>query len=85
MSNASEQLGDLAEAVMGVGTGTSLAHKVEAAQMALAEGDDAGTCRTLNAFTNQVEAQSGRHIDTTTPDDLIADAIRIRAVIGCSR
>jgi probable HAF family extracellular repeat protein len=83
VKGASEQLDDLAEAVMGVGPGTSLADKVQAAQTALTDGDDTGACEILNAFTNQVEAQSGKGIDTTTADDLIADATRIRAVLGC--
>jgi hypothetical protein len=35
---------------MGVGPGTSLADKVEAAQAAYTAGDVPGTCEILNAF-----------------------------------
>jgi probable HAF family extracellular repeat protein len=83
VKGASEQLADLRQAAEGVGSGTSLADKVEAAQAALAEGDDAGTCEILNAFIKQVEAQSGKKIEAATAADLIADAARIRAVLGC--
>jgi probable HAF family extracellular repeat protein len=84
VKGGSEQLDDLAEAVIGVGPGTSLADKVEAAQMALTDGDDTLACEILNAFINQVTAQTGKSIsDPATADALIADATRIRAVLGC--
>lgn len=83
VKGASEQLVDLGKAVEGVGPGTSLADKVSKAQAALAKGDVPGTCEILNAFINQVKAQSGKGILVATANGLMADAARIRAVLGC--
>ena len=81
---AAEQLADLLAAVTGVGPGTSLADKVMAAQAAYATGDTPRTCEILNAFINQAKAQNEKSItDPGTADALIADATRIRAVLGC--
>ena len=81
---ASEQLADLLNAVTGVGSGTSLADKVKAAQSAYTAGNHPLACEILNASINQVKAQSGRSIDAqTTAAALIADAQLIRAVLGC--
>jgi hypothetical protein len=51
---------------------------------ALAGGDDAEACEILNALINRVEAQSGKKIDPSIADALIADATRIRSELGCS-
>jgi probable HAF family extracellular repeat protein len=84
VKGASEQLADLLRAVTGVGPGTSLADKVKVAQTAYAAGDQTHTCEILNAFVNQVRAQAGKGIEPeTTAPSLIADAKRIRAVLGC--
>ena len=83
VQGAAAQLADLRAAVEGVGPGSSLADKIEAAQAALAGNDAPGTCSILTAFINQVEAQSGKSTETGTADTLIADAMRIRAVLGC--
>ena len=81
---AAQQLADLRAAVQAVGPGTSLADKVMAAQAAYTAGDPARTCEILNAFINQVKAQTGKSITApSTADTLIADATRIRAVLGC--
>lgn len=81
---APEQLATLLHDVQGVGPGTSLADKVTAAQAAYTAGDPARTCEILNAFINQVKAQTGKSItDPDTADTLIAEATRIRAVLGC--
>lgn len=77
------QLADLRAAVTGVGPGTSLADKVAAAQAALAADDVPETCSILAALVNQLNAQSGKSIDRTTAAGRIADAQRIRAVLGC--
>lgn len=80
---ADEQLARLAAAVVGVGPGTSLADKVNAAQAAV-RGDDApSACSMLRAFINQLDAQSGKSITPSDAVTLIADAVRIRTVLDC--
>jgi hypothetical protein len=83
VKGAAEQLADLRGAVDGVDSGTSLAHKVVAAQAAYTAGDAAGACGILRALLNQLQAQSGKSILAGTGTALIADAIRIRAVLSC--
>ena len=83
VQGATEQLADLRAAVHGVGPGTSLVDKVAAAQAAYTAGDTPRTCEILNAFINQVEAQPEKIIDSGTASTLIAEAMRIRAVLGC--
>ena len=80
---AEGQLGDLLASVDGVGPGKSLAAKVGNAQDALARGDTEAACNILGAFINEVEAQSGKSLTSGTAAQLIADATRIRAVLGC--
>lgn len=61
VKGAAAQLGDLYQEVQKtVGPGTSLADMVARAQIQLAAGDVAGSCRTLTAFINHVRAQSGK-------------------------
>ena len=83
VKGAAEQLAALGHDVQGVGPGTSLAEKIEAAQAAYTGGDTPRTCEILNAFINQVEAQPEKIIDGGTATALRADAMRIRAVLGC--
>jgi hypothetical protein len=60
-----------------------LAGKVAQARSELASAEVADTCGTLGAFINEVEAQSGKQIVTGTASQLIVDAQRIQAVLGC--
>jgi len=83
VKGAAEQLADLRVAVTGVGPGTSLADKVIQAQTALNKHDLAGACSTLNALINQLKALSGKSVPAGVVDALVADATRIRAVLGC--
>jgi hypothetical protein len=83
VKGAAEQLADLANAVKGVGPGTSLADKVASIQADLAANDTKDACGTLNAFINEVKAQSGKKIPAGTAASLIASAQQIEAVIGC--
>ena len=85
VKGTAEQLVDLYNAARGLGAGTSLPDKVKAAQAAYTAGDGPLTCEILNAFIRQVNAGSGKSIETGTATTLIADAQRIRAVLGCSR
>ncbi len=84
VAGAMEQLDYLFAAVEGIGPGTSLADMVSEVQAALGGGDNAEACEILNAFVNHLEAQAGKHVDALVADALIADATRLRAVLGCS-
>ena len=84
VTSPAQLLANLLAAVTGVGPGTSLADKVNAAQAAYAAGDVPRTCEFLNAFINQVKAQTAKKsIVQGTADALIADATRIQTVLGC--
>jgi hypothetical protein len=65
-------------------TRNNLISILQNANASIATGDIAGACDKLSSFIAQVKAQSGKKIATLAADDLIADAQRIRAVIGCS-
>lgn len=83
VKGAADQLSDLYSDVHGVGPGTSLPDKVAQAQSYLTANDLSDTCSTLSAFTNEVHAQAGIHIAVRKSNQLIVDAQRIRAVLGC--
>ena len=83
VKGAAEQLTDLVSAVQGVGPGRSLANTIQRAQAALATNDVPEACSILQAFTNEVKAQSGKSIPAGAATALIADATRIRAVLNC--
>ncbi len=83
VKGAAEQLADLAQAVAGVGPGTSLADKVRQAQASLSAHDVADACATIDKFIAQVRAQSGKSIPAGTATHLIADATRIKSVLAC--
>ena len=84
VKGAGEQLADLAAAVARVGPGTSLRDKLNDAQAALARNHVPGTCSILSAFVNEAKAQSGKKIPTPQATALIADANRIKTVLGCT-
>jgi len=46
-------------------------------------GDSAGTCASLSAFLNEVQAQSGKKLSVAQAQKLTAAANDIRAQIGC--
>jgi hypothetical protein len=83
VKGAAAQLADLLSAVTGIGTGTSLADKVALAQQYLAANDLTDACSTLKAFISEVNAQSGKAIQTDLAGTLTAAAQRIRTVLGC--
>ncbi len=83
VKGAAAQLADLASAVEGLRAGISLSDKVQATQSYLATGDTTDACSTLNAFIHEVKAQTGKAITSTEASQLITDAERIQAVIGC--
>ena len=80
---ADGQLANLAQAVQGVGPGTSLADKVHATQSSLSAGDAPDACRTLAAFVREVSAQAGKSIPAAKATQLIQAAQQIQAVLGC--
>jgi hypothetical protein len=82
-STVADSLSDLAQAVVGVGPGTSLADKVSRAEVYFANGDVGNTCEILGAFVLQVTAQTGKSIPTPTAAMLIADANGIRETLNC--
>ncbi|MCL2395844.1 MAG: cadherin-like domain-containing protein, partial [Acidimicrobiaceae bacterium] len=73
----------LLQAVQRVGPGHSLADKVTRAQAYLASGDIAGTCSVFGSFTNEVEAQTGKHIPRATAGQVITLTQEIQTVLGC--
>ena len=85
VKGAGEQLADLAAAVKGVGPGKSLVATVEIAQWFVAHGQTQAACLTLTAFNLEVRAQSGKKIPAAQAAGLIADANRIKSVLGCKK
>jgi len=66
------------------GTATSLTTKLDAALAAANAGDVTTACAKLQAFINETQAQAGkRKISQADATALIAEAQRIRAVLGC--
>jgi len=83
VKGAAEQLSELAAAVAGVGPGASLAHKVAAIEADVAANDTADACAELGAFNNEVQAQTGKKIDTSEAASLLTKAQDIGAALGC--
>lgn len=83
VEGATEQLADLAAAVAGVGTGTSLADKVADARATRAAGKRTKACELLGAFRNEVIAQSAKSLSAATAAEVGTAAARIQAVLGC--
>jgi Bacterial alpha-L-rhamnosidase 6 hairpin glycosidase domain/Bacterial alpha-L-rhamnosidase C-terminal domain/Alpha-L-rhamnosidase N-terminal domain/HYR domain len=83
VKGAAEQLVDLRARVQGVGSGTSMNDMIVLAQGYVANGNVAAACKKLSDFSSAVRAQSGKKVPATTATALIADATRIRAVLGC--
>ena len=76
---------DLADLNLPAGTNTALEAKLNDALTAANGGDTASACTALNDFISQVRAQAGKKkISAQNAEELIADAQRIQAVLGCS-
>jgi hypothetical protein len=82
VKGAAAQLADLHQAVHGVGSGDSLANIVAIAQQQVSAGHPALACVTLTAFLIEVKTQFPP-IPPATATNLITDAERIQAVLGC--
>lgn len=87
VKSAQDQINDFQSTLTGLnlpeGTETSLEQKLAAALAALAAGERDAACGLLQALINQVNAQSGKKITAADAAVLIAEAERIRAVLGC--
>lgn len=77
--------GDLLQGVTGVGTGKSLADKIELAMTYYDANDGPATCSMLEDFVSQVSALTkGKKLSATTGGTFIAAAGEIGAAIGCN-
>src|SRR5262249_1807276 len=65
------------------GTGNSLVAKLQATNQALSAGNTSQACSTLQAFLNEVNAQSGKHLTSAQAQQLLSAAGRIRSVLSC--
>ena len=74
---------DLLAMVQGVGPGTSFNDKVKTIQAYIAANDVAHACSALSDFVSQVKAQSGKKITTAQANDLLHEAGRLAASLGC--
>jgi hypothetical protein len=85
--SAAEQINNLIGLVQGLGlpsgTANSLVVKLAAAASALDRGNIQAACGNLGAFLNEVNAQKRKKLTAAQADLLIAEATRIRAVLGC--
>lgn len=87
VKGAAEQLADLIAAVQNLkgpnaGIKNSLLAKLNQA-LSKIQGHATVACNTVNAFINDVSAQSGKSMSVADANSLIAAAQQIRAVIGC--
>jgi hypothetical protein len=73
----------LAQLVVGVGPGSSLSAKASAIQADIAGGKQNAACGDLNAFVNQVNAQTGKSITTAQAAPLISLATAEETALGC--
>lgn len=78
------QLSNLASSVTGIGPGKSLLNKVTFAQANYEVGDIVATCEYLNAFINQVNAQTGKKVPTELAEGFVASAEFTMSAIGCN-
>jgi len=65
------------------GTANSLLAKLDNAQRKVAAGKLAAACGSLGAYINEVQAQSGKKLETEYADALVLEATAVREGIGC--
>ena len=68
--------------ITNAGVANALLAKLDAAQAALDRGQPAVAVNNLNAFINQVQAQSGKHIDPVHADHMIMHAQMVIATLS---
>jgi streptogramin lyase len=83
VSGAAEQLSELAARVTGVGPGKSLARKQAVIESAVSAGKITDACAELIAFGHELNAQSGKTLDTAEASALLARVHGINAALGC--
>jgi streptogramin lyase len=83
VKGAAQQLSELAAAVAGIGPGASLADKVAAVEADVAANDTESACSDLVAFTNEVDAQTGKKLAPTQAASLLDRVHGIDAAFGC--
>ncbi len=66
------------------GIENSLSTKLRNAMGAVQRGNIITACNLLNAFINEVRAQTGKAITVDQANQLIAEANQIKAVSGCT-
>jgi hypothetical protein len=91
VKGAAQQIGDLKTTVESLniqnGIANSLDAKLQAIEEALAAsnaGDKPSACNKLNAFLNEVNAQSGKALTTDQASQLVAAANAVKAALGCA-
>jgi uncharacterized protein YjiK len=82
VKSAAEQLADLLGDVSGVGPGNSLSAKLSGVLSKVASGDKQGARNALDAFVNEVNAQTGKKITAAQAASFIAQATNIQATLG---
>ena len=83
VKGATEQLSDLLTAVTGVGPGSSLADKVGQIQSYVGANDVVDACALLGAFTNEVNAQTGKKLSPAQASSLITQTQHVEAALDC--
>jgi streptogramin lyase len=83
VQGAAEQLGELAAAVAGVGPGKSLANTTAAIEAEAAANDTPNACAQLVAFSNEIDAQTGKKLATTQASSLLDRIEGIEAALPC--
>src|SRR5262249_11069045 len=66
------------------GISNSLDAKLQGGQGAIQNGDGLTACNMMNAFINEVNAQTGKFITQDQADELLILAGSIRTALGCA-
>lgn len=74
----------LLSAVAVLGPGNNLIADIQQALVLFLASNTSGSCSSLNAFLNEVNAQAGKKIDPQTAQQLLQEAGALEGVIGCS-
>lgn len=65
------------------GTANSLLAKLDNAQRKVAARNVAAACGSLGAYINEVQAQTGKKLETEYADALVLEATAVRESLGC--
>jgi uncharacterized repeat protein (TIGR03803 family) len=88
VSGAAEQISNLIALVQRLGLqpgiATGLIVKLQGAASALDSGSIQAACGKLGALLNEVNAQRGKKVPVAQATLLVAEATRVRAVLGCN-